>query len=170
MQNAFHSIGLNIKNDSKELISHVIPCDIDLEADDEILFQTKSYQRQKDCFVLLEEDNVCRNCEQLESKNEKAIQKQKNPMSLHPNEPLSKVNPERIIANLKEQRKENKELRNQIDMITKETELKGVIVDNELGEDIMKIMDNHNSTTVSPFMKLFWEQQRSLFGKGTTQC
>ena len=28
-------------------------------------------------------------------------------------------------------------------------------------------MDDHKANTVSPFMKLFWEQQREVIGKGT---
>ena len=37
----------------------------------------------------------------------------------------------------------------------------------DLGGVIVKTMDEHKANTVSPFMKLFWEQQRVLIGKGT---
>ena len=36
-----------------------------------------------------------------------------------------------------------------------------------LGGFIVKTMDEHKANTVSPFMKLFLEQQRALIGKGT---
>ena len=40
-------------------------------------------------------------------------------------------------------------------------------VDENLGGFIIKTMDDHKVNTVSPFMKLFWEQQREVIVKGT---
>ena len=45
--------------------------------------------------------------------------------------------------------------------------LNAVDVDEDLGGFIVKTMDEHKANAVSPFMKLFWEQQRALIGKGT---
>ena len=44
-----------------------------------------------------------------------------------------------------------------------------VIVDEELGQDIFKIMDDNSESmsSISPFMKLFWEQQKQKIGEGT---
>ena len=42
-----------------------------------------------------------------------------------------------------------------------------VIIEEELGLDFQKIM-SENDKNITPFMKLFWEQQQKSFGKGTT--
>ena len=71
---------------------------------------------------------------------------------------------------LKEQRKEVKDLQNKLIKMENEIKLNSsVIVDEELGQDIFKIMDDNSESmsSISPFMKLFWEQQKKIFGKGT---
>ena len=162
---------------SKDLISHVVPCDIDTQVEYELEtqveyelpFQTIGYERSKNCLVLHEKDSICSNCEKFHQKHTK-VQKAKSHSPVHPNTPLSKTNPERIIMELKEQRKEVKELRNKLIKMENEIKLNSsVIVDEELGQDIFKIMDDNSESmsTISPFMKLFWEQQKKLFGKGT---
>lgn len=154
---------------SKDLISHIVPCDIDTQVEYELPFQTIGYERSKDCLVLHEEDRICLNCEKIHQKHKK-FQKAKSYTPVHPNTPLSKTNPEQIIMELKEQRKEVKELRNKLTKMENEIKLNSsVIVDEELGQDIFRIMDDNSESmsSISPFMKLFWEQQKKLFGKGT---
>ena len=67
--------------------------------------------------------------------------KKSNVKPLHPNSPLSNVNPERVIEALKLERKENKELHKRL--------AKDMIMSENLGK-------------MTPFMKLFWEQQNQI--------
>ena len=40
-------------------------------------------------------------------------------------------------------------------------------VDNNLGENFVKIMSNTDKSTMSPFMKLFWEEQQKYLSSKT---
>ena len=45
--------------------------------------------------------------------------------------------------------------------------LNAVDVEEDLGGFIVETMDEHKANTVSPFIKLFWEQQSTLISKET---
>ena len=150
---------------SSNIISHVVPCEVDLQDDNwhENPFQTRGYERSKTCFVIHDENHQpCLNCEHS-AKISKCKSKALTPARLKA--PLSKTNPERIILTLKEQRKENKELQDKIKIMEKELMMNSVAVDDDLNLDFNKIMSD-NGANISPFMKLFWDQQQKLFGKG----
>ena len=119
-------------------------------------FNGKKYYRPENC-ELLSKGRVCRNCsaflEKLDKKEKKSIQAPNKP--LHPNTPLSTVNPARLIASLKEERKKNKQLREFI-------EKSGVLVDTNVDADISSILEHHYQS-LSPFVKLFWEEQKKYF-------
>ena len=153
---------LSIK--SNQLISHVIPCHVNLE-EHNLPYVAKEYYRHKECLVLhTTTDEPCLKCTKFEH-SQKEKSKKVNVAPCHSNAPLSKTNPLRIIESLKLERKENKELKKRLE---KEIQEKGVIVDEELSDDFHNIMAS-NGNDVSPFMKLFWEQQKELFGKGTSR-
>ena len=78
---------------------------------------------------------------------------------LHINAPLSTVQKERLRETIKEQHIVNKELTTKIEYMQEQIRLNAVGVDEDLGGFIVKTMDEHKANTVSPFMKLFWEQQ-----------
>ena len=60
--------------------------------------------------------------------------------------------------------KENKQLHTQLDYCRKQLEDTNITVevDNELSDDLFNIMESNN---VTPFMKLFWEEQKKNIGK-----
>ena len=91
-----------------KVISHVIPCRIDLKSQQHLPVSTKMCSRDERCVVLCMDSNICCKCRSLLNKIET---KKSNVKPLHPNTPLSNVNPERVIEALKLERKENKELR-----------------------------------------------------------
>ena len=149
-----------LSSKSNQLISHVIPCHVNLE-EHNLPYVAKEYYRHKECLVLHASHEPCLKCTKFED-YQKEKSKTVNVTPCHPNAPLSRTNPERIIERLKLERKENKELKKRLE---KEIQEKGVSVDEELSDDFHNIMAN-NGNNVSPFMKLFWEQQKELFGKG----
>ena len=48
-----------------------------------------------------------------------------------------------------------------------ELEKSSMEIDNELSNDFVKILDSAD-TKITPFMKLFWQEQRKLFTRSTT--
>ena len=70
--------------------------------------------------------------------------------------PLSSSSRQQLIETVKFHRAEEKKLRKKLEQ---EINNKAVKVDDELSLDILNIMENHNKE-VTPFMRLFWEQQQ----------
>ena len=125
--------GVGIK--SEGLISHVIPCEVDLQEENwpENPFPTRGYERSKDCCIILDENDICFTCKKFSKKCQMAENKSKAKVISPANikAPLSKTNPERIILSLKVQRKENKKLQEEIKMFEKEIKLNSVAVDDD---------------------------------------
>ena len=138
-----------------KVILHVIPCHVDLNNQQKSPIATKTFKRDEGCIILCNNSNRCSKCEYVLKKIEN---KKISIKPLHPNTPLSIVNPDRIIETLKLERKENKELRKRLE---KEILLKSVDVDKELACDFDTIMSD-NVGKMTPFMKLFWEQQKQF--------
>ena len=153
--------GLNIETCSEKVVSHVIPCNIKLDdIDPKNAFPRKLYQRPVDCIVLQDND-LCTNCKTYQGSKE-VVGK-----PLHINVPLSTSKKERFIQTMKEQRIVIKDLTTKIEYMQEQIRLNAVDVGEDLGGFIVKTLDEHKANTVSPFMKLLWEQQSALIGKGT---
>ena len=73
---------------------------------------------------------------------------------IHPNTPLSCVNPRRVIISLQNERQKNRQLQEYI-------QLPSVTVDVELEADNSIFQSNYHS--LSPFVKRFWEEQKKGF-------
>ena len=111
------------------------------------------FSRDERRVVLCMDSNICCKRRSLLKKIET---KKSNVKPLHPNTPLSNVNPERDIEALKLERKENKELHKRLE---KEIQLKCCW--SRLTSDFNMIM-SENLGKMTPFMKLFWEQQKQF--------
>ena len=72
-----------------------------------VIFLKRVLSRDERRVVLYMDSNISCKCRSLPKKIET---KKSNVKPLHPNTPLSNVNPERVIEALKLERKENKEL------------------------------------------------------------
>ena len=81
-----------------KVISHVIPCRIDLKSQQHLPVSTKMFSRDERRVVLCMDSNIYCKCRSLLKKIET---KKSNVKPLHPNSPLSNVNPERVIEALK---------------------------------------------------------------------
>ena len=86
-----------------KVISHVIPCRIDLKSQQHLSVSTKMFSRDEQRVVLCMDSNICSKCRSLLKKIET---KKSNVKPLHPNTPLSNVNPEKGIEAPKLERKE----------------------------------------------------------------
>ena len=100
--------------------------------------------------MMLSTGSTCENCVDVvekSSKEEKRTSNVTNHKPLHPNTPLCTVAPERLITEVKDQRKKIKDLRKII-------ERSGVTLDSEIDSAISTILDT-NYESFSPFVKLF---------------
>ena len=75
------------------------------------------------------------------------------------NAPLSKTNPSRVNLAMKEPRRKCTELEEKVSKMQEQINVTGVEVTPILKDDIPDLMEN-NFKVVSPFMKLFWKEQK----------
>ena len=123
-------------------------------------FNGVKYFRPDACCVLSTGPTCasCSNFSDAVAKKEATVAKKMNE-PLHPNRPLCTVPNNILIQNVKELRAENKKLRKMI-------ERSAVKVGN-VDESIFGILES-NSKSFSPFVKLFWEEQKSLLKTNPT--
>ena len=157
---------------SSEIQHHVIPKLVDPLLDDEestsSSFPNKDFWRTRECLVLDERNQQCPSCSKYEHKqtltNNSRARKLVEPASLFA--PVSKTAPERIKATLQIQRLQCSELERQLKEMKLEIEKSGIEVDGELSKDITTILGNSESCT--PFMNLFWQEQKKLLTNNST--
>jgi len=77
------------------------------------------------------------------------------------NAPLSQTHPNCVKLALQQERLRTAELQKKINKMENEIKVAGVEIDDELCSGLFAIMAD-NEQKVSPFMKLFWEQQTKL--------
>ncbi len=76
--------------------------------------------------------------------------------------PVATTNPARIKLTLQAQRLKCALLQKEFDDMKAELLKSSVQIDNDLSRDLIGILDE-SRTKMTPFMKLFWEQQKKLF-------
>ena len=82
----------------------------------------------------------------------------------HINAPVSKTDPELIKLTLQGQRLKCAELEQHLTEMRAELLKSSVEIDNELNDDFTQILDSAG-TKVTPFMNLFWQEQKRLFAR-----
>ena len=155
-----------------ELRHHVIskPRDPLFDSDDgEDSFPCKEFWRTCNCSVLCETDDQCPSCcsfqhKQTLSDNAKC-RKLAEPAHLFA--PVSKTSPQRIMATLQLQRLKCAELEKQLYNMRCEIQKSSLKVDDELSRDITSILSN-SSENITPFMNLFWQEQKKILSASTT--
>ena len=124
------------------------------------------YNRHVDCLILYKfGTKSCLPCRKISVKGEKEINKinkldksKKPAVAIKPNAPISQTSSERLLVTIRQQRSENKRLTNEISQMKEELIKLSVPVSEELSNDFKSIFNNC-TRNVSPFMKLFWEEQ-----------
>ena len=81
--------------------------------------------------------------------------------------PVSKTDPERIKLTLQEQRLKCAELEQELNEMRAAIVKTNIEVDHELSNDFAKIFDEADDK-ITPFMSLFWQQQKKLFPSSRT--
>ena len=74
--------------------------------------------------------------------------------------PISKTSPERIKLGIQEQRLKCAKLEKELEI---EIEKASVKVDDQMSNDVVSILSNVNSKEMTPFVQLFWQQQKKCY-------
>ena len=136
-------------------------------------FAVTTYYRTRECQLIGETNEICDPCATFVKKEKRKIdaKKRKASSALPAKAPYSSASQSRLAATVKNDRKvigelenENKKLRAQLEYCRKQLADSNVTVevDNELSQDLFNIMESND---VTPFMKLFWEEQKKNLGR-----
>ena len=124
----------------------------------------RSYHRHPYCQVLVDEGNKCSQCQSCE-KTIEASRKRRNAKlrePAKPNAPVSATHPMRLKLTLKDQRFKIQKLEEKIAEMQSEIKSASIGVTKDFSNDILNII-SQKGKNMSPFMQLFWEQQKKAF-------
>ena len=155
---------------SSGIIHHVIPKEnvtVQNEEEDEeplVPYRSFIYYREKACNLLLLHTKQCVTCFATVKKNNYSFSKKKvnlnTPAKL--NAPISKTNPKRVLLTIQKSRLKCAEFEERCEQLQMELSKGSVQVEAQLSDDLVSIISESKMT---PFMNLFWQQQKKLFQK-----
>ena len=150
---------------SDDAVNHVIPLEVDINQPNPI--HVKEVQHSKKCVVLYFDSTlnpypVCKEAIKKQQLKDKRFAKNiKTPAK--PHTPLSNTHPEKMKLALINERIKFSQLEKDLAGMKSEIKLTGITLSHDLSNDV-KIM-NENQCKFTPFVKLFWEQQKAAFKK-----
>ena len=127
-------------------------------------FQSLDYKRSKYCQILNHSDNQCESCKSIN----KACLRSQTATSHKMSQPAKLFAPilQTSIAIIKltfqNQRLRCSQLEKEIEKMRNELTNSSVEIDHEMSNDFVKILSDANEN-MTPFMNLFWQQQKQLF-------
>ena len=128
-----------------------------------------TFYRVNNCLIL-SKSSTCENCLKFQKNREKSlIRKEKiinTPAKIKA--PISQTSSQRLKLTIQSIRIENKELKEKIEHLQAEIAKNSLTVDSNLSEDLVSIMSDTDQTKLSPFMKLFWEEQQKYLKCSST--
>ena len=112
----------------------------------------------------------CADCVKAQTKENLSLKRKRDNLisPAKPKAPISLTLPERIKLTLQQYRLENKQLKDELDKMKEEISQKSLLIDNDLGDDFIKIMSNAQKKSIPPFMKMFWEEQQKYLSSSKT--
>lgn len=131
--------------------------------------RVETFNRSQGCCILMPKtEQKCLCCVKLEADIAKKAKRHEKNLNIPASSsaPLSRTHKRKIELALIEERNKSKQMTNEIEAMQKQISQLGITVDSTLANDIECIMDE-NKDKVTPFMKLFWEQQRVALDKGS---
>ena len=147
-------------------VHHVLPISTDPfeRTETSSPFPCKEYNRAKDSKILVNKDESnCSVCEYSvriqEVANRRKRARENVPASYKVR--VSVTSPNRIKLTLQAQRLKCKQLEHEIQKMKTEVDQKSVPVTNDLINDLLSII-SENGDKMTPFMKLFWDQQKTI--------
>ena len=133
--------------------------------------QQTTYYRASECQILTN-DKQCSKCLRKQKQSESRVLKRKPETSVVApaklNAPISTTSSQRLKLTIQNYRLENKALKFQIEKLQNELSNSSLPVNVDLNNDLITIMKNTASSKITPFMKLFWEQQQKYLSSTET--
>ena len=162
--------GISINEFSGNIIQHTIPkhtssFKIASELSPITPFESTVISRTVDCVMLINSQvSQCVQCNSHDHKLNKirTIQQNKVIKPAHINAPISFTSPDRVKLTLQQSRLKCSQLERRIQLMQIELQKSSVVVDHDLSKDLTEVM-SHNTSGVTPFMNLFWQQQKKMF-------
>ena len=160
--------GIVFVENTSSVFFHVIPLMINDDDDEEVPltpFPSMKFVRAQNCFVLAD-ISKCESCQ----KQEKVFdygQKKKQKKLITPAKlkaPLAATDKSRIGAALKAERLKCQQTTAELNKMKLELQRNSVQIDEQLSNDFTKILSD--AKEVTPFMNLFWQQQKEMFKVG----
>lgn len=105
---------------------------------------------------------MCSSCSKREKQTNRDL-KRKNDKCNQPakiNAPISQTSSSRLKVTIQQCRIENKQLKQELEKLQREISEYSVPVQKDLGDDLITIMKDTDNNRVTPFMKMFWEEQQ----------
>ena len=172
-------------NEGGRVIYHVLRKEnaIPVDEDHEITLTSYAcdvFYRSRNCIVLIEGGTI--SCQEYISDDKKStykiILKRKNvgePASKYA--PVTKTKRNQLRLNIQEQRQTIQkqllkcgQLEEELQMMHKELNKNTLTIGKSLSDDLTSILSNVDQTEVTPFMNLFWQQQKQLFTRSPKGC
>ena len=155
-------------------VKHVLPKHFDMFSNEEgVRLCQDEVKRSINCELLMTDNdrNMCLFCEQqtkCEVRKERAKEASLIPAKL--NAPVTVTNPKRLKLTMQQLRKENADLKTEIESVKQELEKASVPVQKHLDKDLQDIFNQCDKRRISPFMKLFWEEQMKYLQSSPSQA
>ena len=121
--------------------------------------------------MLVNCEKVCSECES-QTKIEEQREKKNNlpPLPAKLNAPVSVTDPKRLLLTMQQLRNENKQLKADVEKIKEELLKSSLPVQKDLDQDLQDIFNSVDERKISPFMKLFWEEQMKYLKSTPSQA
>ena len=132
-------------------------------------FKSKVYIRPAMCSVLVKlSGDKCIECEEVKKKSERQTLAKSRRLSVpaKAKAPISKTAPERVVLALQQHRLKCSQLETELERMKNTLEKSSIKIDNQLNNDLINILSDKSEIT--PFMNLFWQQQKRLFKQSST--
>lgn len=164
---------------TSKVTAHVVPkavdpmfsCDSDNDDESLDLYPKKQFWRTTGCSLLCSHmESCCPTCKEYSHQEHLTVKARQRRLSepAHVKAPVSGTSSERLKLTLQNQRLKCAELEQQLEQMRNEITKRTVLVDHELSNDLTSIISECDSSKLSPFMSLFWQQQKKLLKSSTT--
>lgn len=119
------------------------------------------YYRSPDCSLLVPHLGSCTPCTKFTLFEMKSVERKKGEsvVPVKSKAPISATSSSRLLATIQQYRLENKELTELVSKLQASIEKKSVKVNTDLHDDLQLMFQGVDQRKISPFLKLFWEQQ-----------
>ena len=153
-------------------LNHSIPKFVNTDRDtpDLVPIVQTEFNRTFDCQIIITQVSSCKNCVTAENKELKSLKRKAANLNIPAKlkAPISLTSPERVKLTLQNYRMENKMLKLEVEKLQAEISRSSMTVSPDLNNDFMSIMSSTESKNISPFMKLFWEEQQKYLKSSKT--